>query len=164
VEQNSDLTYRLDDFGRAGLNGKFRPLHLDKGLDVTRIDRSMDCPLPLFEFRERYGSRRFILANRHFALEELRLEIPATFSGSPERIELLTALSGSATLEAAGVQSTCQPGNTWLVPPATREYGCIPQGKARWLKFYVPDLDRDFRQPLARRGLSSAEIDRIVFD
>ena len=38
VEENSDLTYRLDDFGRPGLDGKPRPLHLEKGLDVIHPD------------------------------------------------------------------------------------------------------------------------------
>ena len=164
VEQNSDLTYRLDDFGRIGLDGKSRPLNLDKGLDVIQMDQPPYRALPRFEFREPYGSRRFLLANRHFALEELTVEASASFSGSPERIELLTMLAGNGTLESAGDRWPCQPGNTWIIPPATREYGCVPQGKARWLKFYVPDLDKDFRQPLARRGLSSAEIDQIVFD
>ena len=164
VEQNSDLTYRLDDFGRVGLDGKPRSLHLEKGLDVIRMDLPLYRALPRFEFREPYGWRRFVLANRYFALEELTLEAPASFSGSPERVEVLTMLAGNGTLEAAGDRLPCQPGNTWIIPPATREYGCVPQGKTRWLKFYVPDLDKDFRQPLARRGLSSTEIGQIVFD
>ena len=102
VEQNSDLTYRLDDFGRIGLDGKSRPLHLDKGLEVIRMDLPLYHNLPRFEFREIYGSRRFILANRYFALEELTVEAPASFSGSPERVEALTVLHGEGTMEAAG--------------------------------------------------------------
>ncbi len=164
VEQNSDLTYRLDDFGRAGLDGKPRPLHLDKGLDVMRMDLPLYRALPRFEFPEPYGSRRFVLANRYFALEELMFEAPASFSGSPERVEVLTMLAGRGTLEAAGEGLPCQPGNTWIIPPATREYSCVPQGRSRWLKFYIPDLDKDFRQPLARLGLSAREINQIVFD
>ena len=164
VEQNSDLTYRLDDFGRAGLDGKPRPLHLDKGLDVIRMDSRLNHHLPQFEFPEPYGSRRFVLANHYFALEELTIQTSASFSGSPERVEVLTMLAGRGTLEAAGERMPCQPGKTWVIPPATRDYSCIPQGRTRWLKFYVPDLDKDFRQPLARRGLSSTKIDQIVFD
>ena len=164
VEQNSDLTYRLDDFGRVGLDGKPRPLHLDKGLDVIRMDLPLYRALPRFEFPEPYGSRRFVLANRYFALEELTVQTAASFSGSSERVEVLTMLAGNGTLEAAKDRLPCQPGNTWIIPPATREYSCVPQGTTRWLKFYVPELDKDFRQPLARRGLLSAEIDKIVLD
>lgn len=73
VEENSDLTYRLDDFGRLGLDGKRRPLHLDKGLTVAKLDLPPHRDLPRVEFREPYGLRRFVLACRHFALEELTL-------------------------------------------------------------------------------------------
>jgi hypothetical protein len=52
VEQNSDLTYRLDDFGRVGLDGKARPLHWEKGLEVIRPDLPAYRDLPRLEFRE----------------------------------------------------------------------------------------------------------------
>jgi hypothetical protein len=32
------------------------------------------------------------------------------------------------------------------------------------LKFYVPNPDRDFRRPLAARGVSTELIARVVFD
>lgn len=68
VEENSDLTYRLDDFGRLGLDGKPRPLHLDKGLAVARVDVPVYRDLPRLQFRESYGWRRYVLACRFFAL------------------------------------------------------------------------------------------------
>ena len=64
VEENSDLTYRLDDFGRPGLDGKPRPLHLEKGLDVIRPELPPLRDLPRIEFKEKYGTRRFVLASR----------------------------------------------------------------------------------------------------
>ena len=73
VEENSDLTYRLDDFGRPGLDGKPRPLHLEKGLAVIRPELPPQRNLPLIEFHEPFGTRRMVLASRYFALEELRV-------------------------------------------------------------------------------------------
>ena len=35
VQQNSNSTYRVSDFGRLGADGKPRPLHIDKAIDVT---------------------------------------------------------------------------------------------------------------------------------
>jgi mannose-6-phosphate isomerase len=35
VQQNSDLTYRLTDWGRKDFNGRPRPLHVEKALNVT---------------------------------------------------------------------------------------------------------------------------------
>lgn len=35
IQQNSNLTYRVYDYGRIGKDGKKRPLHIKKALDVT---------------------------------------------------------------------------------------------------------------------------------
>ena len=38
VQQNSNTTYRVSDFGRLGADGKPRPLHIQQALDVTRTE------------------------------------------------------------------------------------------------------------------------------
>ena len=35
VQQNSNSTYRVSDYGRLGADGKPRQLHIDKAIDVT---------------------------------------------------------------------------------------------------------------------------------
>jgi len=35
IQQNSNTTYRVYDYGRRGADGKLRPLHIDKAVDVT---------------------------------------------------------------------------------------------------------------------------------
>ena len=40
IQQNSNTTYRVYDWGRVGADGKPRPLHVDKALDVIDFDRS----------------------------------------------------------------------------------------------------------------------------
>ena len=44
VQQNSNVTYRVYDYGRVGADGKPRALHVEKALDVTQMcirDRAM---------------------------------------------------------------------------------------------------------------------------
>ena len=36
IQQNSNTTYRVSDYGRLGADGKPRPLHIEKALDVTK--------------------------------------------------------------------------------------------------------------------------------
>ena len=46
IQQNSDVTYRVYDFGRIGKDGKKRELHIDKALDVTKrkpVVRNTSC-------------------------------------------------------------------------------------------------------------------------
>jgi mannose-6-phosphate isomerase len=164
VEQNSDLTYRLDDFGRLGLDGKPRPLHLAKGVDVMRLDLPAYRELPRLEFREAYGTRRYVLASRFFALEEIRMEKTASFKSSPDRVEALSLLEGEGRVENQAGWLAYSTGETWLIPPAAGLYRLVPRQKTRFLKFYVPDLDEDFRRPLARRRVRPALVNRIVFD
>jgi len=37
IQQSSDITYRLYDWGRMGLDGKPRALHIDKGIAVSQL-------------------------------------------------------------------------------------------------------------------------------
>ncbi len=164
VEQNSDLTYRLDDYGRVGLDGKPRPLHLEKGLEVTRMGLPARRDLPRLEFREAYGSRAFVLACRFFALEELSLRKAGTFQGKLERIEVLAVLEGAGRVETDEGWLGYRMGDTWLIPPATRKYRLVPRERTRMLKFYVPDLAEDVRRPLQRRGFRSALVNKIIFE
>lgn len=38
IQQNSNTTYRVSDYGRLGADGKPRPLHIDKAVEVTNLD------------------------------------------------------------------------------------------------------------------------------
>ena len=164
AEQNSDLTYRLDDFGRLGLDGKPRPVHLEKGLEVIRLGAAVNRDLPRLEFREPFGSRRYVLACRFFAVEELTLRKTGAFKGSPQRVEVLSVVEGEGRVETEAGWFAFRSGDTWLIPPATRLYRLVPRQKSRLLKFYVPDLDEDFRRPLARRGVRASRIERVCFN
>jgi len=164
AEQNSDLTYRLDDFGRRGLDGKPRPLHWDKGMDVIRTELPVYRNLPRLEFRAPFGSRRYVLASRFFAVEELTLRKAAYFESAPKRVEILSLLAGGGRMETRAGWLACRTGDTWIIPPGTRQYRLVPEKKTRLLKFYVPDLDSDFRRPLAKRGIRADQIRKVVFD
>lgn len=41
VQQNSNSTYRVSDYGRLGADGKPRELHIDKALDVTKCEKNI---------------------------------------------------------------------------------------------------------------------------
>lgn len=164
VEENSDLTYRLDDFGRLGLDGKPRPLHIEKGLEVTRVDAPALRNLPRIEFPEPFGARRYVLASRFFALEELTLERPAHLHSNRERVEVLSMISGEGRVEISPGWFGYRPGDTWVIPPDAGEFRLTPVETTRVLKYYVPDLDSDFREPLRKKRVPLEMIRKIVFD
>jgi len=42
IQQTSDITYRIHDYGRVGNDGKTRELHIDKAMQVINYDRQLD--------------------------------------------------------------------------------------------------------------------------
>ena len=164
VEQNSDLTYRLDDYGRPGLDGKPRPLHLAKGLDVIQEDAPPLCHLPRWEFPEPFGTRRYIMACRYFAVEEIFLRKMASFRSSPQRVEVYSVLKGEGRVENTSGWLGYRSGETWIIPPAAEAYRFVPQEQTSLLKFYVPNLIEDFRRPLAAHNVPPEHVQKVVFD
>ena len=45
IQQNSNLTYRVYDYGRKGADGKLRELHVDKAVKVTDLKKFESKPL-----------------------------------------------------------------------------------------------------------------------
>jgi mannose-6-phosphate isomerase len=163
VEENSDMTYRLDDFGRKGLDGKPRPLHLEKGMAVMRLDAPALRDLPVVNLREPWGSHRFVVACSYFALEELTLQKRAVFRGREHAVEVLSVLAGAGRIETTAGWLGLHTGDTWLIPPSAGEYRLVPREKSRLLRFYVPDVEKDFRRPLLKHGVRASKIEKIIF-
>lgn len=163
AEENSDVTYRLDDFGRRGLDGKPRALHPDKALAVTKPAAAALHDLPRCDFREPYGKRRLVMACPYFAVEEISLRKTAKLAGNPARVETYVAFSGEGRVETKEGWYAYRTGDVWLIPPSTPSYRLVPEAASRLLKFYVPEIDKDFVQPLAAAGMSADDIRQIVF-
>ena len=60
IQQNSNVTYRVFDYGRLGADGKPRALHVEKALAVT--DRR---PAPALDFGEHLGDCRYFTTDGH---------------------------------------------------------------------------------------------------
>ena len=67
VQQNSDTTYRLYDWGRVGLNGKPRDLHLKEAL------QSINYALPPVVQRKQGESPTILAQSDHFRITEYKL-------------------------------------------------------------------------------------------
>ena len=55
VQQSSNLTYRVYDYGRVGADGRPRELHIDKALDVANLHSSAEPKQPLRVLKYRQG-------------------------------------------------------------------------------------------------------------
>ena len=55
IQENSNLTYRLYDYDRVDRNGRKRPLHIEKALDVANLHGSAEPRQPLRVLKYRQG-------------------------------------------------------------------------------------------------------------
>lgn len=55
IQENSNLTYRLYDYDRVGKDGKKRPLHIDKALQVAKLTSSAEPKQPMRVLKYRQG-------------------------------------------------------------------------------------------------------------
>lgn len=59
IQQNSNVTYRVFDYNRLGPDGKPRPLHVEKALEVTNL-----CPVQPMDFGPHLGKCPYFTVDR----------------------------------------------------------------------------------------------------
>lgn len=156
IQQPSGITYRLDDWGRVGTDGKPRDLHLDQSLAVAKPAYQ---PEPIAPVAIAPG-QALLAACRYFALERLALSPEQTVSidhpGSPA---VVTLLDGNGVISAAGMELTIRPGETVVVFP--RDMPATLRSEPTTLTAlhgWVPDLAVDVAGPARAAGASDQEI------
>ena len=110
VQQNSNLTYRLYDYGRVGADGKPRELHVEKGVKVSKLtayvpDKRTSC--------------------EYFSCESIALSGSRTFTADKTSFVALVIMDGS--LSVAGREY--QKGDTVFVPAGYGEFTLTGEAK-----------------------------------
>lgn len=125
VQQSSDLTYRLYDWGRLGLDGLPRPLHLAESYEAI-CDSS---PEPEVAAPPDLLGQVEVLCP-HFVVE--RVEGTRHWSPQGNSVELLTSLNSPARV-ASGEQSwELKPGDSLVVPAEVADLSW--EGSGPWLR------------------------------
>lgn len=136
IQQNSNTTYRVYDYGRVGADGKPRALHIDKALEVTELCRPSRQPGPQGKPERMDGCVTTLLAEcRYFTTVEAEIDGTARFCAGEESFHSLLLLEGEAVLscEADGVptQLAVKKGDSLFLPAGIGEYSV--RGKCQLL-------------------------------
>lgn len=142
IQQNSDTTYRVYDWGRVGHDGKPRPLHVDKALDVINFDQvAPDLPQPDL-LHEKDGVTRWQLCRTpYFIVERVQMDAGATFHGTCDgrSLHIWGAIDGRAAV-TGGSQRVPLPAVTFsLLPAALGEYTVTAGERSTLLFAHLPD-------------------------
>lgn len=115
IQQSSDLTYRLYDWGRVGLDGRPRELHLDDALAVSRFTPSEHaCQAP--EEPIAGGRRRRLIDGAYFSLAAYEVDGELALDGAGPAI--VAAIAGELALVGARGEVTLPRGRSALLPAA----------------------------------------------
>ena len=90
VQQSSNATYRVWDYGRVGADGKPRPLHIEKTLDVAKL---YPTPVPAIPGDKACGEgwQEITLAHcEYFTVRRLELDGSIVVDSSDESFEGIT--------------------------------------------------------------------------
>ena len=151
VQQNSDLTYRLYDYGRPATDGKPRPLHLDRAADVARPDIRPEAASPFVIAEPETNRKRELLAAcRYFAFEKISWEEPGRYIAGGNSAELLIILEGRGQIGRDGSHDPSvspwheayAPGDAYLAPYESGSFDLHPACGTTAIRAYVPDIEQ----------------------
>ena len=134
IQQSSDLTYRLYDYGRKDASGQARELHVDKALDVldlTAGERAKVESEPLSE------NKTQLLHAERFAAERWQVSGEQREAVNETSLEILTAIEGEMTLEAGGLEVSLNKGEAVVLPAVLGDY--VLSGEGVLIRCFVPE-------------------------
>jgi mannose-6-phosphate isomerase len=130
IQQNSDITYRLYDYNRLGLDGKPRELHIGHSLNVADFDGAL--PKTAVQGNQ--------IVNRHFSVTKVELNGTLAKRSDAEAFTLLTCVEGAFTVTTKdGFVTELPLTRTAFIPAGLGEYTLTGSGVL--LESYVPAFD-----------------------
>ncbi len=141
IQQNSDLTYRVYDWGRVGADGRARPLHLEQAMAVTNFAQVEPGLAPAQRIHAENGlSRAEISRCDYFVVEEVTLAPGATFAGRTygSSLEIWGVVAGNASLTGGGVTVELPAVRFGLIPAALGDFSVQAHTGCTMLRVYLP--------------------------
>lgn len=127
VQQHSDTTYRLWDYGRG------RELHLEDGLAVSDLGPARFRPLKRAPLKD--GVARRLAACDYFVTEEIATARDLLLPATTGAYGLLIVLEGTGRID----DRPYRPGEVWLLEEGTDECWLKPEAQSRFLRTGPPD-------------------------
>jgi mannose-6-phosphate isomerase len=137
LQEYSDITYRLYDYGRLQADGRPRDLHVEQGLAVMRYaPQTLERVTPIAR-----DGRRVLVGCHYFVLDEITLNGERTGTIHPTSCQIVTALSGHCEIASEEGSVTLAQGETAVLPATIGAHTFIGNGETRLLRSWVPEPD-----------------------
>ncbi len=157
VQQNSDITYRVYDYGRVG-----RDLHIEKALNIIDF-KSTDQPDKWSGLEINLGqgcSRTIVIANNYFCTELYHISGKISENANGSKFFIYTFTAGNGMISWKGGKMAVNAGMSLLIPASLGKY--FLSGDFTALKSYVSEIESDIIAPLMNSGKSMQEIESAI--
>lgn len=135
VQQSSNVTYRIYDYGRLDTDGKPRQLHVEKAVDVTKlIPITESSPIPL---HLSCPQDELLASCPYFAVIRQQITSPRQYNGDAGSFHALMCVEGQGVLQTVSETLTIPSGATVFVPADSSAF--IISGNLTLLDVFVPD-------------------------
>ena len=142
IQQNSDVTYRVYDWGRLGADGKPRPLHVRQAMEVINFNQvEPSAVVPKVVAQSDGITRAEISRCRYFVVEKVSLAAGAVYRGATDgsTLEIWGTVGGSAELSTPSGDSVALPTIRFcLIPAAQGEFSVTAPEDSTLLRAYLP--------------------------
>jgi mannose-6-phosphate isomerase len=151
VQQSSDVTYRIFDYNRPGMDGKPRELHTElaaKALDYHVIDNYRT------EYVDSSNKAVQVIDSPYFSVRVM--EVSKSFHRDLRKYDsfvITMCIEGDCIIRvrSTGEEILLKQGNSTLIPAAIADYDIIPQhGKTRILDAFIDNMDRGITSKVTR--------------
>lgn len=119
IQQSSDITYRLYDWGRTGLDGKPRELHIEKGVQVSNTESLPEITHPADDV---------LVDGEYFVTYRHTLTGNSVELNTDGHFHALTCVEGSAQIVYGDTVTDISHGQTALVPASCGVYQLTGRG------------------------------------
>lgn len=123
IQQNSNTTYRIYDYGRLGKDGQPRELHVRKALDVTRLEppeHPVGAQLNLDIFAE--YDVQLLAECELFTVYHFNLHGRCYLQATKRSFQSLVVLDGLMELEYSGGVEMLEKGDSFFIPAEFGDY------------------------------------------
>lgn len=133
IQQNSNTTYRVYDYGRVGADGKPRQLHVQKAIEVTDLCPPSKKAGPVGQPEQKNGYRQTLLAQcEYFTVRRLEIEYCAQLMADDTTFHSLLILDGEFELDYGFDSIPLVKGDSVWVPAGLGEYEIVGSGTILW--------------------------------
>lgn len=125
IQQNSNTTYRVYDYGRVGADGKPRQLHVEKAVEVTELAPPKYPTKAMGEPVQKDGFTQTLLSTcEYFNVSKLEISSAAQLEATENSFNSILVLEGEIKIG----ELTLKKGNTCFIPAGYGKY--TAEGKA----------------------------------